>query len=149
MSPIEQGITDAVHASWWNVDADAGVGGELGYTEDAVCRMPGLIMHGRDDIARGYARRQANGPRLSRHLVSNLVLELRAATEATAHYVVTLYAANGVAPLPFSDPSAICDVVDRFVAARGSWLISSREVTAVFVAAGNDSVLLGRGGSDA
>lgn len=57
---------------------------------------------------------------------------------------MTLYAGNGVAPLTLESPSAIC-VVDEFTRASGGWLIERRVLTPVFVAASNDSVLLGRG----
>ncbi|MET8427701.1 nuclear transport factor 2 family protein [Nocardia sp. NPDC004860] len=139
-------IVEAVHRSWWNVDRELGVGSELQFVEDGVCVMPALTMRGRSEIAEGYAKRQANGPRLSRHLVSNLVTATTNTDRASATYVLSLFAANGVAPLEVTSPSAICDVEDRFVLTAGGWLIESRRLTAVFVAPGNDSVMLrGRG----
>lgn len=137
-------ITQAVHRSWWNVDRSAGIGSELLYTEDGVCAMPALTMTGRGEIAHGYAARQANGPRLSRHLVSNLVTDTHDHTQVTATYVLTLFAGNGVAPMELDSPQAICDVTDVFARTGDSWLISHRRLDTVFVAADNDSVLLGR-----
>ena len=139
-------VIEAVHRSWWNVDRDLGIGSELLYTEDGVCVMPALTMRGRAEIATGYAKRQANGPRLSRHLVSNAVAEVDGES-AGVRYVLSLFAAGGVAPLEVDSPSAICDVEDRFVLTTGGWLIEHRELTPVFVAASNDSVML-RGGGD-
>lgn len=136
-------ITQAVYRSWWNVDRDLGIGSELLYTEDGVCVMPALTMTGRAEIADGYAARQANGPRLSRHLVSNLVSDIVDDDHITATYVLTLYARNGVAPSTLDSASAICDVVDDFVRRRNGWLIERRVLEPVFVAAENDSVLLG------
>ena len=101
-------------------------------------------MTGRDEIVRGYAARQAHGPRLSRHLVSNLVTDHHDDARVTATYALTLFARNGVAPLELGSPSAICDVVDDFVRTGGGWLIRQRVLEAVFVAPENDSVLLGR-----
>jgi hypothetical protein len=141
-------VVEAVHRSWWNVDQDLGTGSELLYTEDGICDMPALRMRGREQIAAGYARRQANGPRLSRHLVSNLVTETGQTGQVTATYVVSLFAGNGVAPLEVGSPSAICDVHDELVLADGSWLIAHRRLTAVFVAASNDSIMLQRGSPD-
>ncbi|MDV6247383.1 nuclear transport factor 2 family protein [Rhodococcus opacus] len=137
-------IAQAVYRSWWNVDRAAGIGSELLYTEDGVCVMPALTMTGRDEIVRGYAARQAHGPRLSRHLVSNLVTDHHDDARVTATYALTLFARNGVAPLELDSPSAICDVVDDFVRTGGDWLIRRRVLEAVFVAQDNDSVLLGR-----
>lgn len=75
MSTLCADIVTAVHHSWWNVDRELGVGAEMQNTENGVCVMPAMTMTGRAEIADGYAKRQANGPRLSRHLVSNLVLD--------------------------------------------------------------------------
>ncbi|WP_342659997.1 hypothetical protein Rruber_04268 [Rhodococcus ruber] len=137
-------IAQAVHRSWWNVDRSAGIGSELLYTEDGICVMPALTMSGRDEIARGYAARVAHGPRLSRHLVSNLVTDSRGDGQVTATYALTLFARNGVAPLALESPQAICDVTDDFVRVGSQWLIQQRVLDAVFVAPNNDSVLLGR-----
>ena len=136
------GVVEAVNRSWWNVDRDLGVGSEQLFTEAGVCVMPAMTMNGRAEIAAGYAKRQANGPRLSRHLVSNLVIDHPAPARATARYVVSLFAGNGTAPLQVDSPSAICDVQDELVVVEDHWLIEHRELTAVFVATGNDSVML-------
>lgn len=138
-------VVEAVHRSWWNVDRDLGIGSERLYTADGVCVMPALTMRGRDEIAAGYAKRQENGPRLSRHLVSNLVVDV-GEHGARARYVLSLFAGNGVAPLDVDSPSAICDVEDRFVLTDDGWLIENRVLTPVFVAASNDSVMLQKGG---
>jgi SnoaL-like domain len=137
-------IADAVHASWWTVDHCAGIGSEAQYTEDGICAMPALLMRGRAEIARGYASRVEAGPRLSRHLVSNLMVTADDGDRATARYVVTLYAADGVAPQELQRPSAICDVTDEFMLVDGHWLIESRAAEPIFIAAENDSVLLRR-----
>jgi hypothetical protein len=137
-------IAAAVHASWWTVDHSGGAGSEDQYTEDGVCIMPALVMRGRAEIARGYATRLEAGPRLSRHLVSNLTFAADGDGTMTANYVVTLYAGNGFAPLELRSPSAVCDVYDEFALVNGEWLITRRVVEPVFVAADNDSVLLGR-----
>ena len=100
-----------------------------------------MLGQGRAEIAAGYARRHANGPRVSRHLVSNAVVAVDGA-RASALYVLSLYAGTGRAPLEVDSPSAICDVEDGFELVDGTWLIARRELTAVFVAAGNDSVML-------
>jgi len=135
-------IVEAVHRSWWNVDRELGVGGELLFVENGICVMPALLMRGRDEIAAGYAKRQADGPRLSRHLVSNLVAAITDDDRASATYSLSLYAGNGVAPLEVASPSAICDVEDRFVLTYNGWLIERRQLTAVFVAPGSDSIML-------
>jgi hypothetical protein len=141
-------VVETVHRTWWNVDRDLGIGSELFFTDDGTCVMPALTMCGRDEISAGYARRLANGPRLSRHLVSNIVVRITD-NHATATYVLSLFAGNGQAPLAVDSPSAICDVDDELVLTEAGWLVHRRELTAVFVAASNDSVMLRRAGSDA
>jgi SnoaL-like domain len=145
MSSIRTDIIEAVHRSWWTVDRDMGLGGELHFTPDGECVMPAITMRGRNEIARGYARRHDNGPRLSRHLISNTVVDIGTTDAASARYVITLFAGIGAAPLEADAPTAICDVEDRFRLVGGQWLIEQRELTAVFVAARSDSVML-RGG---
>jgi SnoaL-like domain len=142
--PSRDDIVEAVHRSWWSVDRDFGSGSELHFTDDGECLMPALAMRGRSEIATGYAKRQANGPRLSRHLVSNLVVDVHAAGRASATYVVALFAGNGSAPLAVDSPSAICDVHDEYALDNGRWLIARRELAAVFVSPTNDSVMLPR-----
>jgi hypothetical protein len=75
-------------------------------------------------------------------LVSNLVAAVTDIDRASATYALSLFAANGVAPQEVTSPSAICDVEDRFVLTHNGWLIEHRRLTAVFVAPGNDSVML-------
>jgi SnoaL-like domain len=137
-------VAEAVYASWRTVDHCAGIGSEAQYTEDGICAMPALVMRGRAEIARGYAARVEAGPRLSRHLVSNLIVTAHDGGRSTASYVVTLYAADGVAPQELRHPSAICDVTDEFRLVDGQWLIEHRVAQPIFVAVDNDSVLLGR-----
>lgn len=141
-------VVETVHRAWWNVDREFGIGSELFFTDDGTCVMPALTMCGRDEIAAGYARRQARGPRLSRHLVSNVVVRITD-DHATATYALLLFAGNGQAPLVLDSPSAICDVDDELVLTEAGWLIHRRELTAVFVGASNDSVMLRRADPDA
>lgn len=143
MDPVRDrdSVIEAVHRSWWTIDRDMGLGGELQFAPDGVCIMPAATMRGRDEIAAGYARRHANGPRLSRHLVSNEVVVVDG-SRASVRYALTLFAGNGTAPLDIDSPSAICDVEDVFELDGKAWLITRRELTAVFIAPSNDSVML-------
>lgn len=135
-------VRDLVMNSWWNVDHEAAVGGEYFFTPTGVCQMPALTMSGRDEIAAGYARRQAAGARLSRHLVTNLVVRRTAKGEAQASYVLTLYAGRGQQPADLTQPQAVVDVVDECLVDDDRWLIQHRTLTSVFISTFNDSVML-------
>lgn len=138
---VHSAIVQAVHRSWWNVDQQHGLGNELLYTDDGVFVTRAMTMAGRAEIAHMYSARKANGPRLSRHLVSNLVTEV-VDDYVCATYVIVLYARNGLTPLTLEPPTMIADATDQFVLSQDRWLIRRRTVEPVFVAADNDSVLL-------
>lgn len=144
ITTLSQQISKAVYESWWTVDADFGDKAELHFTQDGVCVMPAMTMKGHAEIARGYAARQTNGPRLSRHLVSNLVVTVRDDDRHQAQYALTLYAQSGLSPQPLGPPTAICDVIDTFSFTEERWLISSRILQPIFIAEHNDSVMLAR-----
>ncbi|WP_123026548.1 nuclear transport factor 2 family protein [Mycolicibacterium stellerae] len=137
-------LTQAVHQSWWNVDRNHGVGNELLYTEQGVCVMPARTMTGRAEVAEFFAARRANGPRLSRHLVSNLVTDVVDHLNASATYVITLYAQDGEAPLALAPPTMIADATDHFVRDDDRWLIQRRVIEPVFVSAGSSPIPLPR-----
>jgi len=135
-------VADLVLRSWWNVDHEAAVGGEHYFTPAGICRMPAITMSGRAEIGAGYAKRQTAGARLSRHMVTNLLVEPLSDSEARARYLVTLYAGSGKAPLVLTEPQAVVDVVDHCALAEGRWLVQDRQLTSVFISASNDSVML-------
>ena len=137
-----QDVRDLIINSWWNVDHEAAVGGEHYFTSDGVCQMPAITMTGREEIAAGYAKRQSAGARLSRHLVTNLVVHQDDDLHARARYVLTLYAIRGRQPGLLTEPQAVVDVVDQCVHEDGRWLIEHRLLTSVFISASNDSVML-------
>lgn len=134
-------IERLVHQTWWNTDAESGVGGESFFTPDAVIAMPARSMSGQGEIVAGLKARLSRGPRLSRHLVQNLVVD-PTAVGAIARYAILLYAANGVAPMEIPGFQAIADVDDDFVLQDGRWLIRHRRLTTVFTSPASDSIML-------
>lgn len=137
-------VEELVLRSWWNVDHEDGRGGERFFTPDGVCEMPAMTMSGRQEIADGYAARQAAGNRVSRHVVSNLLVEAPIGLRVEARYAVAVYAGVGSTPLPLRPPHAVCDVVDHLVRSEVGFLIEHRRLEAVFVAEDTDSVMLRR-----
>ncbi|MCO4273811.1 nuclear transport factor 2 family protein [Pseudarthrobacter sp. HLT3-5] len=140
-------VTGLVHGSWRNVDHEHGSGGERFFLPEGVCEMPAMTMSGRQAIADGYAARRAAGDRVSRHLVSNLQVSEQEDSRIVARYALVLYAGHGFLPVPLELPQAVCDVEDTLVGYEDDLLIAHRRLEAVFVAEGNDSVMLRRRGS--
>ena len=135
-------IERLVYQTWWDADVDAGINARDLFTEDAVIKMPARMMQGLAELLAGYKARQARGPRLSRHLVHNLRIDMPTPELAVANYMAVLYAKNGVAPMEASTCQAVCDVRDECVPQHGTWRISKREVTTIFIAPDHDSVML-------
>lgn len=139
-------IEHAVHHSWNIVDRTDGSTVHQGYAENAVFVTPAKTLSGRSEIAAGHLARHANGPRLSRHIVSNLEVR-RDGAHATADYVLTLFSGTGSAPLRLTSAQAVCDVEDHWERVAGEWMIARRELIPIFISEDNDSAMLGRAGS--
>ena len=137
-------VAGLIHGSWWNVDHEHGRGGEAFFLPDGVCEMPAMTMSGRQAIAEGYAARRAAGDRVSRHLVSNLQVIEQDDFRILARYALVLHAGHGPLPVRLELPQAVCDVQDTLVRYDEELLIVHRRLDAVFVAEGNDSVMLRR-----
>jgi len=135
-------VYDVVLGSWANIDHDAGVGGEHFFASDGTCDMPAATMKGREEISAGYARRQQGGSRVSRHLVTNLFVDVLSPDRARARYNIVLYASRGTCPAPLTEPQAVVDVTDDCVQTGKAWLIQHRRLTTVFLSDIHDSVML-------
>jgi hypothetical protein len=79
-----------------------------------------------------FIARTAKGPRTSRHLYSNLLVEFDGADRARGASAVLSFAQDGTPPLPV-EPYMVADFTDIYVrdAERG-WLIAERIITPVF-----------------
>lgn len=136
-------VREAIVRSWWAVDATDGSRVHEHYSPDGVFQTPAVRLAGAQELDAGHRARHAGRARLSRHLLSNLTIDAERAT-SRAHYVVTLFSANGAAPQPLTHPQAICDIADTLVLLDGKWLIKERTLQPVFIADDNDSIMLGR-----
>jgi uncharacterized protein (TIGR02246 family) len=119
---------------WFRVDHHNGEGVADLFCEDGVYSVPGGRNVGRAAIAQSYVMRAARGPRVSRHVHSNLRLTLRSATTASALSVLTLWARDGEAPLALTLPVSVSDVHDDYVKGDDDvWRIRHRHIVAAFV----------------
>jgi ketosteroid isomerase-like protein len=136
VAEVEQAYARLVAAYSHRIDfGDAASVADL-FTDDGVWESPELTMAGRDRIRAGFGRRQANAARRSRHVCTNLAVEVVGADVAEGVCYFTLYRADGVepdraAPLD-SGPVIVGDYHDRLVRTAEGWRIAHRRATAAF-----------------
>ena len=114
---------------WYRVDHQDGKGVADLFTEDGVYSVPGGRNVGRAAIADAYVQRAARGPRVSRHVHSNLRVTMEAPDRARGLSVLTLWARDGEAPQPLTLPVSVADVHDLYVRDGDSWRIEHRQIT--------------------
>jgi len=114
---------------WYRVDHHNGEGVADLFTEDGIYSVPGGRNVGRRAIADSYVQRAARGPRVSRHVHSNLRLTLASPTRAQGVSILTLWARDGEAPLPLTLPVSVADVHDDYVRTDDGWRIEHRHIT--------------------
>ena len=97
------------------------------FTEDGVFARPSAPndpIHGRHNILRAF---QARSRRLSRHLTSNIVIDVLSATEAQAISYIILYASAAKEEGPVASPPHLIGTFrDRIRLVNGRWLFSER-----------------------
>lgn len=130
---IRKAVEDRLIEYWWDVDRD-GAGRALEfYTEDCVYLMCDHRMEGHAAIRRYYDYREARGPRLVRHVVTNLCARALASDRATLDAVLCVYAADGVPVLPSTPPIMIADNSCEFVrGGDGAWRFRVHRITPLF-----------------
>lgn len=102
------------------------------FTEDGVWQRRGEPVRGRAAILRALLERPAT--RISRHLVTNLVVDAEAEARRVRYYV-TIYAHDapfeGVPPLAGPVMILVCD--DRLVEQADGWRFAQRSSRTVFL----------------
>ncbi len=130
-------------ALWFEIDHRDGSGASGFFTADAELTFSRRTFRGTNEIDGVYRDRTARGPRVSRHLVSNVHVLHHEADLVEAVSALVLYAQAGEAPMPTTVPVLIADVFDRFVHVSGSaaepdrWLIASRRIENRFLMPGD------------
>jgi uncharacterized protein (TIGR02246 family) len=126
---------EALNVEFWHrVDHQNGEGVAELFCEDGVYSVPGGRNAGRAAIDQSYALRAARGPRVSRHVHSNLRLTVESPTRASAVSMLTLWARDGEAPLALTLPVSVTDVRDDYVQGEdGVWRIQHRHLTTAFL----------------
>jgi hypothetical protein len=132
-----------VSALWFEIDHRNGAAAANFFTADAELTFSRRTFRGTAEIDGVYRDRAARGPRVSRHLASNLHVLRREAGAVDAVSALVLFARDGEPPIPATVPVLVADVFDRFVRpgapdrALHGWLIASRRIESRFLLPGD------------
>ncbi|MBL0919946.1 MAG: nuclear transport factor 2 family protein [Hydrogenophaga sp.] len=130
---ISHEIQSALIEYWHDVDTNWGARAHEFYTEDGSYTTSARTRQGRAVIAEFYSSRRDRGARISRHLVSNVRVQVQDDTHATCSWVLVLYAADGEPVLTAEVPNLIADCHDVLVReADGQWRCASRRLVPLF-----------------
>lgn len=129
---LKSHLIERVMRYWDEVDTRWGDDAHNYFVEDGLFQSENISLRGRDEIKAFYGWRRGRGERVSRHLVANAYVTIEAADRATVHYVMVLYAVDGVPVLPVSSPNVISDVKETFVRRGDIWLIEKKLFNGLF-----------------
>jgi uncharacterized protein (TIGR02246 family) len=110
------------------------------FLPEGVLRRPGgQPLVGRAAIEQAYAQRPKE--RITRHLVTNTLVEVESSTAATARSRVLLWAgstedADGPQGRPLRGPQLVGEFADRFALSAEGWRFASRDASFVLHAGG-------------
>lgn len=137
---VQEACRELVLRSVECTDAHDAAGLAALFAPDGLLRRPtGQPLVGRAAIQAAYAQRPRE--RITRHLVTNTLVEVESATSAAARSRVLLWAgstedADGPQGRPFRGPQLIGEFDDRFVLTGEGWRFASRDASFVLHAAG-------------
>jgi hypothetical protein len=106
------------------------------FTEDGVWTAPENTMTGRAELERGFASRQRNTRRMSRHTCLNLLVDVIDENTAKGVVYLVLFRHDGEAgraTSPVGSPAMIGEYRDEFVRTDAGWRFKRRELVASFV----------------
>jgi 2-keto-3-deoxy-L-rhamnonate aldolase RhmA len=132
-SRLRDELLALVTAVWFEIDRTDGKSVSRYFTDDATLAIARSRAVGTGEIDDLYANRQARGPRVSRHCVTNLHVVEAGASSVRASSTLLLFAEDGEAPLTRMAPALVADVEDTFVHREGRWLIQSRHIKPQFL----------------
>ena len=126
-------LTALLTALWFDIDHNQGASASAFFTPEAQLRFEEASFRGRAAIEEVYRRRAARGPRLSRHVVTNLHLQEAGENQARGVSTLLLFAEDGHAPSSKTSPLLVADVWDEFERYENTWLIGSRWIRNLFI----------------
>ena len=105
------------------------------FIEDGIWFNTSITMNGRDQILKGFQKRQDNQGRMSRHVCTNTLFDRVTETEATAVVYLSLYLHDGDHERETSPTDCLeklGEYRDRFVKTEEGWRFAHREVVINF-----------------
>ena len=105
------------------------------FTEDGRWSAPGVEMLGRKQLRAGFARREANQGRMSRHVCTNFLCDVQDAQHASGVVYLTLYRHDGPEgrlSSPLEAPVLVGEYQDQFVHTGEGWRMASRSLVVSF-----------------
>jgi hypothetical protein len=117
---------------------EAGRVAEL-FTEDGLWTGGRVTMKGREELAAGFGRRQADSNRMSRHVCQNFLCDVIDEDHATGVVYLTLYRHDGdparkISPLMGAE--LVGEYRDTFLRTKKGWRIAERRIVVSFVREG-------------
>lgn len=106
------------------------------FAADGVWESIENTMRGQEEIRRGFGERQRNATRASRHVCTNLAVDVIDADTAEGLVYFTLFRHDGDTggrPAPLNGPLMVGQYRDRFVRTADGWRIAHRKAEAAFV----------------
>ena len=106
------------------------------FSEDGVWTSPENTMNGKAEVRRGFAARQANAKRMSRHVCNNFLLNILDEDHAEGTVYLTLFRHDGEPGRrlsPLEQPQMVGEYRDRFVRTTDGWRFARREIEISFL----------------
>ena len=106
------------------------------FAPDGVMQRPQERIEGREALRHSFQQRPAH--RLTRHVISNLILDLVDDNTVRALSYVCVFRHLGTPgetlhqPVPARNPETLAEYIDELVRVDGAWLIGRRTVRPVF-----------------
>ncbi|MFO1219845.1 MAG: nuclear transport factor 2 family protein [Burkholderiaceae bacterium] len=104
------------------------------FTEDGQLHMPGgRSFQGRSAIAQRIAEQPPD--QVSRHVLTNICIEVPSPGRATGTLTLTMYRAKRTqpsGPLPLEGPALVGEYQDEYRLTPQGWRIASRRLTTIF-----------------
>lgn len=105
------------------------------FTADGIWEAGPGVFRGQEELRRVFGARQRNTLRTSRHVCTNLLIEVIDEKSATGVVYLTLYRHDGDTaggPAPLDGPFAVGQYRDRFVRTDRGWRFAHRTLEVAF-----------------
>ena len=127
-------VMDVMYRFYWLVDMGRAAETAALFASDARLTFgPGSPKPGTIEgaaIPPAMAARQTQTEVTTRHVLSNIQLELLADGAIAATSLLTLYRSS--TPVLDTYPASVADIVERFVRKGGDWKIAARDILPIF-----------------